>query len=70
MRPVLIEHGRQIIKSQIVASDAEDPAQVSMRLRDKGWAPYKVRFDDGQSAWIVSTFDRFSPPRSLKASGR
>ena len=70
LRPVLIELDREIIKSEIVASDAEEPAQVSIRLRDKGWAPYKVRFDDGQGAWIASAFDWSNPPRSIKASGR
>jgi len=60
--PVLIEVGGQIVKSEIVASSAEEPARVSMRIRDKGWAPYRVRFDAAQGAWIVSTFDGFNPP--------
>ena len=62
LRPVLIELGGQIVKSEIVASDAEEPARVSMRARDKGWAPYRVRFDEMQAAWIVSSFDRSNPP--------
>jgi hypothetical protein len=33
-----------------------------MKARDKGWSPYRVRFDDNQAAWIVSTFDRTNPP--------
>ena len=61
LRPVLIELGGRFIKSDIVASDAEEPARVSMKARDKGWSPYRVRFDDSQAAWIVSTFDRTNP---------
>ena len=60
--PVLIEFGGQIIKSEIVASDAEEPARISIGARDRGWAPYRVRFDDTQRAWIVSSFDRVHPP--------
>ena len=33
--PVLIERGGHIIKSEIVASDNEEPARISMRMRDK-----------------------------------
>ena len=71
LRPVLVEFGREIIKSEIVASDAEEPARVSMKVRDKGWTPYRVRFDDTQAAWIVSSFDRVSPPsRMFKVPAR
>ena len=40
--------------------DAEQPADVAMKLRDKGWSPYRVRFDDGQAAWIVSSLDKLN----------
>jgi hypothetical protein len=62
LRPVLVELGGRTVRSQIVASDAEEPARVSMRVRDKGWSPYRVRFDDSQAAWVVSTFDWSNPP--------
>jgi hypothetical protein len=71
LRPVLVEFGREIIKSEIVASDAEEPARISMKVRDKGWTPYRVRFDDSQAAWIVSSFDPVNPPsRTLKVPAR
>jgi len=35
LRPVLIELGGRFIKADIVASDAEEPARVSMQARDK-----------------------------------
>ena len=62
LRPVFIELGGEFIKADIVASDSEDPAHISLRVRDKGWSPYRVRFDDLQAAWIVSSFDRVHPP--------
>jgi hypothetical protein len=66
LRPVLIEFGGDIIKADIVALETEAPVRVSMRVRDKGWCPYRVRFDETQSVWIVSSFDRLvgrSPAR-------
>jgi len=65
LRPVLIEFGAETIKSQIVAPETEEPAQVSLRVRDRGWAPYRVRFDQGQAAWIVSTFEWSKPSRNI-----
>jgi hypothetical protein len=56
--PILVEHGGSLIKADIFASDAEQPADVAMKLRDKGWSPYRVRFDDSQAAWIVSSLER------------
>ena len=56
--PVLVELGSDIIKSDIFASDAEQPAEVAIKLREKGWSPYRVRFDDMQASWIVSSLDR------------
>ena len=58
--PILVELGGSVIKADIFASDAEHPADVAMKLRDKGWSPYRVRFDDGQAAWIVSSLDKLN----------
>jgi len=67
LRPVLIEFGAQLLESQIVAGKGEEPAQISIRVRDRGWAPYRVRFDEGRDAWVVSAFDSSNPPaRGLK----
>ena len=57
--PVIIDLQGQLIKSQIFASEAEPPVEVSIKVRDKGWLPYRVRFDESQAAWIVSSQ---SPP--------
>jgi len=58
--PILVELDGRLIKADIFASDAEQPADVAMKLRDRGWSPYRVRFDDGQAAWIVSSLDKLN----------
>ena len=56
-RPIMIELDGKLINSQVFASETEQPADVSMRVREKGWLPYRVRFDGSQAAWIVSSLD-------------
>ncbi len=53
-----MEFGGQVMKADTFASDTEEPAHISIRLRDMGWSPYRVRFDTDQAAWIVSSFER------------
>src|SRR5262245_12909936 len=53
--PILIEFKGEVVKSDLFASDVEQPANISMKIRDKGWKPFRVRFDDANSAWVVST---------------
>jgi hypothetical protein len=55
--PILIELGQDVIKSEVVASDSEQPATIAIKMREKGWSPYRVRFDDNQAAWIVSSLN-------------
>ena len=55
--PVMIELHGEGIKSVVVASAAEHPADVAIKLREHGWSPYRVRFDETKAAWIVSTID-------------
>ena len=52
--PILIEFAGRVIKADISASPAEQPADVAIKLRERGWNPYRVRFDEAQAAWIVS----------------
>jgi hypothetical protein len=55
----LIEFGGSVLKADIVAADVEDPANIAIKVREKGWNPYRVRFDSAQSTWIVSSLDKF-----------
>jgi len=56
--PILVDLDGSLIQADVFASDAEQPADVAMKLRDRGWSPYRVRFDDSQAAWIVSSLER------------
>ena len=53
--PILIEIGGRVIKSDVIASETEQPADVAIRIRERGWSPYRVRFDDTKGAWIVAS---------------
>jgi hypothetical protein len=55
--PILVETKGQMIKSDLFASDAEQPADISIKIRDRGWKPFRVRFDDSNSSWVVSTIE-------------
>ena len=35
-----------------------DAVDVSMRLRERGWAPYRLRLEHEQHAWIAVVIDR------------
>ena len=37
--------------------ETADAADVSMRLRERGWAPYRLRLDSEQHAWIAVVID-------------
>jgi hypothetical protein len=53
----MIELEGQLIKSRVFASEAEQPAEISIKVRERGWLPYRVRFDQSKPAWIVSSLD-------------
>jgi hypothetical protein len=55
--PILVEFQGRMVKSDLFASDAEQPADISMKIREGGWKPFRVRFDDRNSAWVVSTLE-------------
>ena len=55
--PIIIDLEGQLIKSQIFASKGEAPVEVSIKVREKGWLPYRVRFDESRAVWIVSSLN-------------
>ena len=59
-RRVLIETSRGRISAGFSVppeADAADAADVSMALRRRGWAPYKLRLEVEQHAWIAIVID-------------
>jgi hypothetical protein len=55
--PILIEADGRIARSELFASDKDMPADITIKIRDVGWKPYRIRFDEVQTAWIVSAID-------------
>ena len=55
--PIPVESKGQVVKTHLLASDAEQPAEIAIRVREEGWKPFRVRFDDSNSVWVVSTLE-------------
>ncbi|MEX0590512.1 MAG: hypothetical protein WD207_05455 [Xanthobacteraceae bacterium] len=55
--PVLLDTARGRHRAGFSAPAAEEPVEIAMRLRKKGWTAYRVRFDSEQGAWIASVID-------------
>ena len=55
--PVLIESAGTRKRAGFSAPVGEQPFRITMKLREKGWHPYRVRFDATEEAWIVSVID-------------
>jgi hypothetical protein len=56
-RRVLIESSKGRISAGFSVSEAADAVDVSMQLRERGWAPYRVHLDRQQNVWIVVVID-------------
>jgi hypothetical protein len=54
---VLIEtaHGRTPARFTVPATATQ--VDVAMQVRERGLEPYRVRFDPGQAAWVVTVID-------------
>ena len=55
--PILIEAAGRRAPSELFASGNESPAEIAIMIRERGWKPYRARFDEALAAWIVSTID-------------
>ena len=56
--PVLIEMNLQRLPAGIDAPSRAKPADVSLALRERGWTPYRIWFDEGEEAWIAAVIYR------------
>jgi hypothetical protein len=55
--PVPIESKLDRIQAGFSAPAGEDRVHIALKLRDKGWPVYKVRFDPESGAWVASVID-------------
>jgi hypothetical protein len=51
--PVLVETYRGRSQTGLFAPDNAQPSEVALALREKGWVPYRIRFDPEASEWIA-----------------
>jgi hypothetical protein len=59
--PVFVEENGQRIPTGLRALRTEEPAIVALRLRERGWDPYKVSFDREALIWVACVFEKTLP---------
>jgi hypothetical protein len=55
--PILVETSSQRTPTGVFAAPDDEPAIVALKLREKGWQPYRVRLDETAGAWIAAVID-------------
>jgi hypothetical protein len=56
-RPILVETYQGRFRTGLSASDKAKPFEVTLTLRENGWAPYRVRFDGEEAVWVANVID-------------
>jgi hypothetical protein len=64
--PVIIDTGRRRVHARFSAQASEEPAEISLHLRDKGWSAYSIRFEPEAAVWVAKIID----PKSWHANKR
>jgi len=55
--PVFVITGQRRVRVGFSAPANEESAQIALKLRDKGWDAYRLRFEAETDAWIASVID-------------
>ena len=55
--PILVETASQLTRTGVFAASDDESAVVALKLREKGFHPYRVRLDESTGAWIASVID-------------
>jgi hypothetical protein len=55
--PVLVETYQGRSPSGLSAPPTAQPAEVALALREKGWMPYRIRFEPEADVWIAKVID-------------
>jgi len=56
-RRVFIDTPKGRVSAGFTVPAEADAAEVSMRLRDRGWATYRLRLEPEQNAWVALVID-------------
>jgi hypothetical protein len=56
-RPVFVENNKGRTRIPFTMPEGASPVDVSLRVREGGWTPYKVYFDNTAQAWIAVVID-------------
>ncbi|HEX5508540.1 MAG TPA: hypothetical protein VFX37_08545 [Pseudolabrys sp.] len=56
-RRVFVDTPKGRVNAGFTVPESADAADVSMRLRERGWAPYRLRLERDQHAWIAIVID-------------
>jgi hypothetical protein len=56
-RRVFIDRPKGRVSAGFTVPAEADAADVAMRLRECGWAPYRLHLDAEQHAWIAVVID-------------
>jgi len=59
--PIFVETASRRVPSGLYASPGDEPCAVTLRLREKGWHPYRAHLDEDAGAWIASVIDWKKP---------
>jgi hypothetical protein len=54
---VLVETYQGRSPSGVYASPTADPIEVALALREKGWAPYRVWYEQQDGLWVAKVID-------------
>jgi hypothetical protein len=55
--PVLVETYQGRSPSGVYASPTARPVEVTLALREKGWVPYRVWFEQQEDLWVAKVID-------------
>jgi len=56
-RRVFIDTPKGRVSAGFSVPETADAADVSMWLRERGWAPYRLRLEPEQHAWVAVVID-------------
>jgi hypothetical protein len=59
--PVFLDTRLGRIRAGFSATASEKPAVVALKLRNRGWIAYKIRWDAEDEAWVATIARRATP---------